>query len=300
MKLLLTTLLVSLSASCDAFVPVFVPSQKVHSSTELEGILGRFRKKKEVEAPGTIRVGATIPEVDVEMLTVSDGEEGNDDNSGGVSVVPVSASEVVGSSGKSILLGMPGAFTPTCTEEHLPGFVAKANTFKKLGVEKIAVVTTNDKFVNEEWAKKQGLLSSSDEVITVLADGDGELVKAMGLVEDMGFGVGVRSQRFAIVIDDGKVSQIVIDEGMDSCEATSAASLLKALDPEGQVAEEEMDSATVGLVIAGIVAAAIAFSMGGGGEDHATTAATVVPAMKAAAPAAAKGGAQFGLLNSFK
>ncbi|KAL3897502.1 MAG: hypothetical protein SGARI_006903 [Bacillariaceae sp.] len=129
-----------------------------------------------------------------------------------------------------------------------------------------------DKFVNDAWAKDLGIVDSSDgekatseSPITVLADGDGDLVQQLGLVEDMGYGIGVRSKRFVMILDDGVVTRIEIDEGMDTCENTRADNIIKILTPEGTSLDDE--GANVGAVGLGallLVGAAIAFGMNGG------------------------------------
>jgi peroxiredoxin len=141
---------------------------------------------------------------------------------------------------------MPGAFTPTCSKQHLPGYVAAASDFAKLGYTKIAALTTNDHFVNEEWATASAANDASSAVsssmpISLLSDADGDYLKAIGLADDMGFGVGVRSKRFAMVLDTGVVTHLLTDEGMDECSATAAANLLSVLTPPpDEVEGEEM------------------------------------------------------------
>ena len=287
---------------------------KLSSPTSLN-LLGRFRKKEKLKIPSTITIGSPLPEVDIEMLTVL-----SDDGGGGVTTIPVTIQEVLGT-GKSILVGMPGAFTPVCTSEHLPGFIAASSRLNQLGVQTIAVVTTNDKFVNEEWARNVGLISENGggassvnqkPAITILADGDANLVKALGLAEDMGFGVGVRAKRFALVCEEGVVTNVLTDdEGMDRCEMTSAANLVKILTPPEleRTQGQEMDQTTLAAMIGtGLVALAVLamMVMGGGGGDHdhttTTTAATVsLPAAKSAAAAVKAGteASQFTLLKQF-
>lgn len=163
---------------------------------------------------------------------------------------------------------MPGAFTPTCTTEHLPGYIKLAPKFKSLGIEKIGVMTTNDRHVNEEWGDKFGLVVDDDAEparITILSDGDGELARAMGLAEDMGFGVGVRSKRFAMIVRNGIVSTLVTDEdSFNECSRTSAESLLAVLSPESAVNDEGPGVAVIG---GGLALAALVFftTMGGTG-----------------------------------
>src|ERR1043165_3964508 len=106
---------------------------------------------------------------------------------------------------KVVLFSVPGAFTPTCDAKHLPGFVEKAADIKNKGVATIACLSVNDAFVMKAWGKAQ----NTDGKIDMLADGDGEYTKALGLEFDgTGFGMGMRGQRFSLVIDNGIVKQV--------------------------------------------------------------------------------------------
>jgi peroxiredoxin len=128
---------------------------------------------------------------------------------------------------KVVLIGMPGAFTPTCHRNHLPGFVEKAGEFRKKGVDTIAVTTTNDHFVMSAWSKVAG----ADGKIEFLADGNGEFAKAIGLYFDgseRGMG-GVRSKRYSMLVDNGVVKVLNVEENAGKAEITSADSLIKAL-----------------------------------------------------------------------
>jgi peroxiredoxin len=108
---------------------------------------------------------------------------------------------------KVALFSVPGAFTPTCSAKHLPGFVDKANELKAKGVDEIACTAVNDAFVLGNWNKASG---SSD--ITMLADGNGEFAKALGLTMDAsGFGMGTRAQRYSMIVDDGVVAELNVE-----------------------------------------------------------------------------------------
>lgn len=108
---------------------------------------------------------------------------------------------------KVALFSVPGAFTPTCSAKHLPGFVDKAQQLKDKGVDEIACTAVNDAFVMGAWNKASG---SND--ITMLADGNGELAEALGLTMDgSGFGMGKRSQRYSMVVDDGVVTELNVE-----------------------------------------------------------------------------------------
>ena len=114
-------------------------------------------------------------------------------------------------SGKRVaLFAVPGAFTPTCSAKHLPGFKDQAEAFKAKGVDTIACTAVNDVFVMGAWAKDQGV---SGEMI-MLADGNGAFAKAVGLeLDGSGFGMGSRSQRYAMVVNDGVVENIFVEQG---------------------------------------------------------------------------------------
>jgi glutaredoxin/glutathione-dependent peroxiredoxin len=158
---------------------------------------------------------------------------------------------------------MPGAFTPTCTGEHLPGFIDNSNRLGRLGVGKIIVLTTNDRYVNEQWGKQFKVLG--DKLFKFVSDGDGDFVRSLGLAADMGFGVGIRSKRFALVVENGKVTNVQVDEGMDNCSMTSAKSVIQMITPAA--VEEGGESDTGSLVVVGgaaLVAGLLAFMLTGG------------------------------------
>ena len=143
----------------------------------------------------TIKVGDKIPSVTLNVMT----EDGPD---------AVSTDDFF--AGKKVaIFGVPGAFTPTCSAKHLPGFVANADALKAKGVEAIACVSVNDPFVMGAWGKDQGV----GDKVAMLADGSAKFTKATGLELDLTErGLGVRCQRFSMVVDDGTVSSIHIDE----------------------------------------------------------------------------------------
>ena len=108
---------------------------------------------------------------------------------------------------KVALFSVPGAFTPTCSVKHLPGYVDKAADLKAKGVDEIVATSVNDAFVLGEWNKAAG----SDD-ITMLADGNGDFAKALGLTFDgSGFGMGTRGQRFSAIVDDGVVTELNVE-----------------------------------------------------------------------------------------
>lgn len=106
------------------------------------------------------------------------------------------------------LFSVPGAFTPTCSAKHLPGFVDQAAALKAKGIDEIACTAVNDAFVMGAWGKANGV----EGKVTMLADGNGDFVKALGLEMDGSkFGMGARGQRFAMIVNDGKVEQLHVE-----------------------------------------------------------------------------------------
>ena len=138
-----------------------------------------------------IEVGDPIPDVTVQ--TMVDGKP-----------EPVQTGDVLGK-GKVVLFAVPGAFTPGCSKIHLPGYVQNAAELRAKGVDVIACVSVNDAWVMEAWGRDQGV----GDAILMLADGAGEFTKAMGLEADLsGAGLGVRSRRYAAILDNGVVTDL--------------------------------------------------------------------------------------------
>ena len=157
----------------------------------------------------TIQVGDKIPEG---MFTVM-GAEGPT----GLSTGDLFAGK------KVVLFAVPGAFTPTCSAAHLPGFVVHVDDIKAKGVDTVACMSVNDVFVMHAWGQ-----SANAEHIQMLGDGNGTFTEALGLVLDgSGFGMGARSKRFAMVVDDGVVTLLNVDEA--ALEGSSAEAILAAL-----------------------------------------------------------------------
>jgi len=127
---------------------------------------------------------------------------------------------------KVVIFAVPGAFTPTCQALHVPNFLGSLDAFKAKGVDTVACISVNDAFVLDEWAKK----TAADGKITFLADGNAEFTKAAGLDFDAsGNGLGIRSKRYAMLVDDGVVTVINIEEVPKVVEASSAEKILEAL-----------------------------------------------------------------------
>ncbi len=126
---------------------------------------------------------------------------------------------------KVVLISVPGAFTPTCSMSHLPGFVQHADEILARGVDTIACMAVNDVFVMHAWGKDQGV---GDKVL-MLADGNGDYAKALGLeLDGRGFGMGLRGQRFAIVAEDGVATHVAIEEPA-RFEVSKAEAILEVL-----------------------------------------------------------------------
>ena len=155
----------------------------------------------------TIKVGDRLPDVPLTIAT-SEGPQ------------PTSTGEYFG--GKKIaLFAVPGAYTPTCSARHLPSYVEKAAELKGKGVDEIACTSVNDAFVMSAWNRDAG-----SEDITMLADGNGEFAQALGLSMDAGkFGMGTRSQRYSMIVNDGVVEQLNV-EAPGEYQASSAETML--------------------------------------------------------------------------
>ena len=158
----------------------------------------------------TIKVGDKVPSVKLAHMTESGPGE-------------VSSNELFGGR-KVVLFAVPGAFTPTCSAAHLPGFVANADKIRAKGVDDIVCLSVNDAFVMDAWGKAQNA-----EAIHMVADGNGEFARAAGLELDLvARGLGVRSQRYAMVVEDGTVTHLHVDEPA-VLDGSSAESVLARL-----------------------------------------------------------------------
>ena len=144
----------------------------------------------------TIKVGDKLPQATFTVM----GPDGPK---------PISSDELFG--GKTVaLFAVPGAFTPTCSAKHLPGFKQKAAEFRAKGVDTIACVSVNDVFVMSAWGKDQGV----GEDVLMLADGNGDFTKAVGLeLDGSRFGMGPRSQRYSMIVKDGVVKELNVEQG---------------------------------------------------------------------------------------
>jgi peroxiredoxin len=126
---------------------------------------------------------------------------------------------------KVVLVAVPGAFTPTCHRNHLPGYVQKLAEIRTRGVDAVLVTSVNDVFVMDAWGKASGA-----EGLELLADGNGEFAKALGLTMDgSGFGLGTRSQRYSMVVEDGVVKSLNVEDTPSKADVSGAENLLKDL-----------------------------------------------------------------------
>jgi len=126
---------------------------------------------------------------------------------------------------KVVVFAVPGAFTPTCSEQHLPGYITQASDIRAKGVDDILCVSVNDAFVMGAWGKDRG----AGDAVTMIADGNGDFSKALGLDFDgSGIGFGIRSQRYAAIVEDGVVTKLAVEEPM-KFEVSSAEAILAAL-----------------------------------------------------------------------
>jgi peroxiredoxin len=141
-----------------------------------------------------IEVGNRIPEGTFKVMTES-------------GPAPLTTGELFGGK-KVVFFSVPGAFTPTCSNKHLPGYVRNAEGIKAKGIDTIACMAVNDVFVMDAWGKAQGALGK----VLMLADGNGEFTKALGLELDATkSGMGIRSKRFSMVVDDGVVKELHVE-----------------------------------------------------------------------------------------
>ncbi len=160
----------------------------------------------------TISVGDKLPDITFRKMTA----EGP---------APVPASEFFAGR-KVVLFAVPGAFTPTCHRNHLPGFIQNADAIKAKGIDEIAVTSVNDPFVMEAWAN----ISGGEGVVTFLADGNGDFAKAIGMELDAsGNGLGLRSLRYSMVVDDGVVKVLNQEPQPGQADVSGASALLEQL-----------------------------------------------------------------------
>jgi len=157
-----------------------------------------------------IKEGDKLPEATMHMI--QDGRP-----------TPVTTSDLfVGK--KVVVFAVPGAFTPTCSQAHLPGYVVNADAIKAKGVDSIVCISVNDAFVMDSWGQDRNA-----EELLMVGDGNGDFTKALGLEMDgSGFGLGTRSQRYAMVVEDGTVTNLAVEDA-GQFEVSKAEAMLEAL-----------------------------------------------------------------------
>ncbi len=159
----------------------------------------------------TIKVGDKIPSMNLQQMTSSGPAD-------------ISTDELFGGK-KVVLFALPGAFTPTCSAKHVPGFLRYADAIKEKGVDTIACLSVNDAFVMGAWGKDQGV----GDNILMLGDGSAHFTKALGLELDLiEQGMGVRSQRYAMIVEDGVVTDLKVEAGGEF-KVSNAESVLEGL-----------------------------------------------------------------------
>jgi glutaredoxin/glutathione-dependent peroxiredoxin len=158
------------------------------------------------------KVGDKVPSATLRVLT-KDGPQ------------PLTTADIFPPGKKVVAFALPGAFTPTCSAKHVPGFVSEFDKIKAKGVDKIVCISVNDAFVMGAWGKDQ---NAGDKVM-MLGDGNGEFTQAMGLTMDGSkFGLGTRSQRYAMIVDDGTIKDLFVEKP-GAFEVSAAENVLKHL-----------------------------------------------------------------------
>jgi len=160
-----------------------------------------------------IKVGDRLPEATFTVM-------------GGEGPGPKTTEEVFGGK-KVVLFAVPGAFTPTCSKQHLPGFVENADKIKAKGIDAIACTSVNDTFVLDAWSKQSG----AEGKVMMLADGSADFAKKLGLELDLsGRGLGMRSQRYAMIVEDGVVTALNVEDAPGTADKSGAAAISALLD----------------------------------------------------------------------
>jgi peroxiredoxin len=169
-----------------------------------------IESEKKQETIMALQVGDSIPEATMKIM----GDKGPQD---------ITTADIF-SGKKVVMFAVPGAFTPTCSAAHLPGFVANADKIKAKGVDSVVCISVNDAFVMDAWGKGQNA-----EELMMVADGNGDLTKAMGVeLDGSGFGLGARSIRYSLIAEDGKITTLNLEAG-GALEVSSAEAILEAL-----------------------------------------------------------------------
>jgi peroxiredoxin len=159
----------------------------------------------------TIAVGKKVPNIDLYKMGAKGPEK-------------ISSEELFAGK-RTVLFAVPGAFTPTCSQAHLPGYLVKGDDLRAKGIDQIVCLSVNDAFVMDAWGKQQNV----EDKILMVADGSGDFTRAVGLEWDMsGRGLGLRSQRYSMVIQDGVVEYLNVEEP-GKFEVSDAETMLEVL-----------------------------------------------------------------------
>lgn len=159
-----------------------------------------------------LEIGNRLPDATFRRLTAEGPQE-------------LTTAEVFGGK-KVVLFAVPGAYTPTCNNDHMPSFIENADAFKAKGVDEIVCIAVNDMFVLDAWGKSLG----AEGRVTLLSDGNGDFTASIGMTLDgSGFGLGNRSRRYAAVVDDGTLKVVQVEENPGVCTVTGGPSILDSL-----------------------------------------------------------------------
>jgi len=175
------------------------------------------RRRRASRVAATIAVGGKLPDATLSYFDPADGE-----------LRTVTVGELTAGK-KAVLFAVPGAFTPTCSQKHLPGFVEKAAELRAKGVDTLACVSVNDAFVMRAWGEALGV--AGPDAVLMLSDGNLELTRALGVEMDLSdkpVGLGVRSRRYALLAEDGVVKVLNLEDG-GAFTSSSAEDMLQAL-----------------------------------------------------------------------
>lgn len=216
-----------------------------------------FRRKNPSppdKTPPIIGVGSELPDVELNMVLATTGQ-------GDLVISPIPVKEAMGR-GMSILVALPAASTKSCSFIHVPGYKEATPKLIELGVRKICILLTCDNFVNQDrtgddsyilttsdgtsedkWAERIPLIQTESTPVNVLVDSDETLMSQLGVTKEMGF--GVRTNRLVVILEDGVVKQVLREEGVKDCTATSATRLVEFLTPQDPPPEENPEAIEV-------------------------------------------------------
>lgn len=242
-----------------SFAPI--PQNSKCSALFMRKIVKWFRQDKDDDDPPvpTISVGSELPEVELDMVLATTGQ-------GELVMTPTLISEAMGR-GKTILVAMPAASSKSCSSIYVPGYTEATPRLLELGVKKIAILLTSDKFVNKErtddsyiltttasdddtststspekrrWSQRTALIQTESTPVVILIDANDTLISKLGVTKEMGF--GVRTNRLVVILENNIVQQVLREEGVKDCTATSATRLVEFLSPQDAPPEEDPEA----------------------------------------------------------